>query len=204
MTAQLTYFSGSPFARMCRVMVIEWALPVEPVEFAFPPGPEMFALNPLGQVPALIRDGAETVFSTFLVLEALWEMAGRPAEAYDPGRDRQILMAALQATDACAAAAYQKWAGLGPVGRNAVGFDPGARNLERTLAALDWLDDHAATGRLRAGFTLPGVALACLCLWTDARERLDWRSRHRLRPIVETLAARPSFTATAPRKWSPD
>ena len=204
MTARLSYFSGSPFARMARVLVLEWALPVKPVEYSFPPGPEMFALNPLGQVPALIRDGEEAVFPTFLVLEALWEMAGRPAAAYDPDRDRLLLMAALQATDAYAAACYQKWAGLGPVGKNSIGFDPAERNRERVGSALDWLDKHAAGGRLREGVTLPGVALACLCLWADAREGLDWRKRPHLVPLVEALAARPGFAATRPRAWSPE
>lgn len=195
MSARLTYFPGSPFARMCRVIVIEWALPVEPVEYTFPPGPEMFALNPLGQVPALLRDGQEAVFPTFLVLEALWEMAGRP-EVYVPARDRQVLMAALQATDACAAACYQKWGGLRPVAHNALGFDPGERNLARAASALDWLD-----GRLERGVTLQGVAVACLCLWADAREGLDWRTRPRLTAVVEGLAERRSFQETLPSEW---
>ena len=184
-------------------MVIEWALPVEPVEYAFPPGPEMFAVNPLGQVPALIRDDAPTVFPTLLVLEALWDMAGSPPQAYAPA-DRQLLMTVLQATDAYAAACYQTWSGLGPVGRNAVGFDPGRRNLDRVQSVLDWLDAAAAGGGLRPGVTLPGVALACLCLWADAREGLDWRRRPHLVPTVDALGRRPSFAATRPRDWSPE
>ncbi|MBF9029593.1 glutathione S-transferase [Rhodobacterales bacterium HKCCE3408] len=195
--ARLTYFPGSPFARMCRVLVHEWDLPVEPVEHAFPPGPEMYAINPLGQVPALIL-GDRTVFPTFLVLETLWDMAGRP-DAYRPDDDRQPLLTVLQMGDAYTAACYQRWSGLGPVGHNAVGYDPAARNLERVAATLDWLETGTA---IREGLSMTGVALACLCLWADAREGLDWRSRAKLRAVVDALSGRDSFRATAPMAWS--
>jgi glutathione S-transferase len=49
--ARLAYFPGSPFARMARVLIEEWALPVDPDEWTFPPPEELFRLNPLGQVP---------------------------------------------------------------------------------------------------------------------------------------------------------
>jgi glutathione S-transferase len=68
MPAELTYFPGSPFARMCRVVILEFGLPVEFVEHKFPPAKEMFDVNPLGQVPALILEN-KTVFPTFLILE---------------------------------------------------------------------------------------------------------------------------------------
>ena len=77
MRARLAYTPGSPFARMARVSIREWALAVEEVEVAFPPPPEIFAVNPLGQVPVLTV-GGEAVFPTFLILERLWSMAGRP------------------------------------------------------------------------------------------------------------------------------
>jgi glutathione S-transferase len=199
---KLTYFSGSPFARMCRVLVIEWALPVTPVEYSFPPGPEMFAINPLGQVPALVADdGRPALFPTFLILEELWSMAGKPAAAYDPGRDRQLLMVILQACDAYAAACYYRWHGLGQVGRNAFDFTPRERNLDRVQNVLDWVE-NGVLGKLEPGVTVPGVALACLCKWADAREGLDWRSRPGLAAVVEELALRRSFDATIPRVFS--
>ncbi len=194
---KLTYFSGSPFARMCRVMVIEWDLPVEPVEYAFPPGPDMFAINPLGQVPALIRGDGKTIFPTFLVLEALWKMAGRPS-TYDADRDRQVLMTILQMTDAYVAACYQRWTGLGPVNRNAIGYDLAARHLDRVNSTLNWLE---TAGSVTPGVTLPGVALACLCLWADARDGLDWRRYPGLAIVVQDLDQRDSFAQTTPRVW---
>ena len=105
--ARLAYTAGSPFSRMARVCIREWALPVEEAEVAFPPPPETFAVNPLGQVP-LLTVGDEAVFPTLLILERLWSMAGRPRAAYDDARDRQVLVTLLQAGDALVAAYYQR------------------------------------------------------------------------------------------------
>jgi glutathione S-transferase len=194
---RLAYFSGSPFARMCRVLVSEWSLPVQTIELAFPSTDELRALNPLGQVPVLLRDDGTSLFPTVLIMEELWRMAGSPETAYRNG-DRQTLLTVLLATDAYAAACYQKWSGLRPVARNALGFDLGQRQRDRVVAVLDWVE----RGGVRPGVTLPGVALACLCLWADAREGLDWRRRPRLAAVIDGLAARDSFARTQPRKWS--
>jgi glutathione S-transferase len=197
---KLAYFPGSPFARICRVLILEWSLPVEPVEQTFPTGTEMFPFNPFGQVPALLRDDGTSLFPTFLILEELWQMAGGPAEAYGPG-DRQPLLVALQATDVHASMSYQKWTGLRPQAHNAIGFDLAERQRARVHTVLAWFERQAEAGVLRPGVTLPGVALACLCLWSDARERLDWRHPHLAR-LVNDLAARDSFAQTGPQPWS--
>ncbi|MGR3343549.1 MAG: glutathione S-transferase family protein [Paracoccaceae bacterium] len=198
--AQLTYFPGSPFARMARVLVIEWDLPVQPVECEFPPSDELFAENPLGQVPALIFPD-RSVFPTLLVLEKLWDMAGQPPAAYAPDFDRQTLMTILQMTDAMVAAFYQGWTGLEPIGENLIGYDPAERNLKRTQFGLDWLDERSTASTLRAGLNLPAVALACLVLWADSRGKLNWRDRHSLARLVDGLAAHDSFVATVPPDW---
>ncbi|MDW4549811.1 glutathione S-transferase [Defluviimonas sp. D31] len=202
MRAELAYFPGSPFARMGRVLIAEWGLAVKPVEWRFPPPVELFALNPLGQVPALLF-GDEAVFPTFMILERLWEMAGWPDEGYRPGAERQMLLTTLQAGDALAAAFYQDWSGLRPVAENHVGFDPAARNLERFARTLDWLEARAAKGVLRPGITLPGVAAACLLLWSEARGGPYWAGRPHLWSIVRALAGRDSFHATVPQSWAP-
>ena len=136
--AWLAYFPGSPFARMARVLIREWGLRVEEVEYQFPPSQELFEINPLGTVPVLLVDG-EATFPTLLVLERLWKLAGRPDAAYGPRRDRQVLLTVLQACDALVSARYQRWAGLGPVGTNHVGYDPAERHLARVGATLAWL-----------------------------------------------------------------
>ncbi len=201
-TATLAYFPGSPFARMARILVIEWGLPVTPVQWTFPPSPELFALNPLGQVPALVLPDGTTRAPTLIVLEHLWEMAGSPAAAYDPARDRQTLLTILQAGDAVVASLYQRWAGLGSVGPNLVGYDPGARNLERFENALGWAEGLLSDGRIARGITLPGVALAALLLWLEVRDGPEWRNRPGLARLVDELSPRASFEATRPQPWS--
>lgn len=198
----LSFTSGSPFARMARVLVREWSLPIEEREVGFPLPPDWFETNPLGQVPVLAL-GEERIFPTFLILERLWELAARPSEAYVPDADRQILLATLQAGDALATAAYIKWTGLQPVGANHIGYEIAPRNYERVHAVLAWLAGLRRDGRLREGVTLCGVALAALVLWADAREGLDWRRHGELAGLVDALAKRRSFQDTKPRVWQP-
>ena len=197
--ATLAYLPGSPFARMARVLVREWSLAVGEEEVPFPPPPGWFDVNPLGQVPVL-RIGGETVFPTLLVLERLWDMAGRPEAAYRPERDRQRLLVTLQAGDALTAALYQGWTGLRPVAPNHIGYDPAQRNLDRFARTLAWLESRP---RDAAGIDLPDLALACLILWSEARGGPARPTHPQLDRVVERLERRPSFAATRPGAWSP-
>jgi glutathione S-transferase len=204
--AVLSYTPGSPFARMARVAIREWALPVEEAEVVFPPPAEVSALNPLGQVPVLTVDG-QALYPTLIILERLWSMADRSGETtgetYDPARDRQLLLTILSAGDALVAATYQRWAGLGPVGPNVVGYDPAERNLGRVRATLDWLEANPRMAALGASITPPPVALACLLLWIEARGGLGWPVPPGLATIVAALDERESFRLTRPGAWRP-
>ena len=196
---RLVYLPGSPFARMARVLVREWRLPIAETEAPFPPPDWVFELNPLGQVPALAL-GEERVFPSFIILERLWALAGAPASAYRPEGERQVLLTTLQAGDALVAALYQRWAGLAPSRENHMGYDPAERNLARFDSVLGWI---ASGGRLREGLTLPGVAVACLLLSSDARGGPAWWEHDGLEALVEGLAARESFRQTQPPPWRP-
>ena len=204
MGARLPYFSGSPFARMARVLIDEWALPVATEEWKFPPDPALWDLTPAGQVPVLIEPDRPALFPTLLILERLWDMAGHPPDAYDPAADRQALLATLQAGDALVTAFYIGWTGLREVATNHIGYGLGERQLHRFGSVLDWLETRADAGDLRGGVTLPGVALACLVLWADARDGYPWRGRPGIEAVVDSLAARPSFSSTLPRVWAPE
>ncbi len=194
---QLTFFPGSPFARMARILIMEWNLPVTPTQQEFPPTPDLFRANPLGQVPALIMPDGTAVFPTFLVLEHLWEMAGKPTDAYAPQSQRQILMTILQACDALVAAKYQDWTGLGPVRENTIGYDPAERHLERLQKTLDWLESLIPSGELGQGITLPNIALSSTVLWMDVRGGPNWRGRANMEAAVDEIASRSSLTQTA-------
>jgi len=201
--ALLAVTPGSPFARMARVAIREWALPVEEVEVAFPPPAEVVALNPLGQVPVLSLEG-EAIFPTLIILERLWTMAGLRDAAYDPARDRQLLATVLAAGDALVAASDQRWAGLGPVAPNTVGHDPAERHLAPVRATPDWLETNPRMTASGDGVTPPPIALACLMLWIEARGGLGWPVPPRLAETVAPLDRRESFRRTRPPAWRPD
>jgi glutathione S-transferase len=203
MAARLLFFPGSPFARMARVLIREWSLPIVPEECPFPPGPELWETTPAGQVPVLVEPDRPPLFPTFLILERLWEIAGSPRDAYEPDRDRQVLLATLQAGDALVTAYYIGWTGLRETETNHVGYSLRDQNLLRFGSVLRWLDGKAAEGEVRDGVTLPGVALACLALWADARDGFPWRENGHLARLVDDLASRASFAGTAPQRWSP-
>jgi glutathione S-transferase len=202
----LHYIDGSPFARMARVLILEHGLPVALHEITeFPPSAEHLALNPLGQVPVLVSDG-ESLFPTRIVIAAILSQA-RPgavaAAVCRPERmlqDEQLLAVILAMGDTMVARQYAHWAGIGPVGRNLLGFDPAARNLERVLATLDWLEARVGeTGFWPGVISVQDVALACLILWSESRGPIAWLGRPRIEALVARLESRPSFAATVPR-----
>jgi glutathione S-transferase len=198
----LAFFPGSPFARMARVMVREWNLPVEEIEYPFPPPPELFEITPLGQVPVLLIEG-EAVFPSFLVLERLWAMAGHPAHAYRPDQDRQLLLTILQAGDALVAALYQGWAGLRPVGPNHIGYDPAKRHLARFRQSLAWFEARLPGRANQNELALSDLALACLLLWSEVRGGPGWQGHNGLELMVRRVEQRPSFVVTRPPPWRP-
>ncbi|MCY1126708.1 glutathione S-transferase family protein [Frigidibacter sp. RF13] len=201
------YVDGSPFARMLRVMARELGLAMEEREVIdFPPAPAFFEVNPLGQVPVLMVDGAPH-FPTEIAMEAMGDKAATFQEVPLPFRlsayplnDRQLLAVILALGDQIAGIRYRIWAGLKPVGPNRLGFDMDARGRERVTATLDWLESRLLSdGFLSEGLSLPDIAFACLILWTESRGPIAWRGRPRLETLVDRLAGRKSFRDTAPR-----
>lgn len=211
MTLTCHYLDGSPFARMVRVLARELSLDLEEVEITeFPPPTAFFALNPLGQVPVLVRDGI-ALFPTEIALAALIEAAtARRDDAAPPGlrdtapnlADRQLLSVILAFGDEVAALRYRDWAGLAPSYPNRLGFDLDARAGIRIAGTLDWLEARISRLGFRDdGIGLADIALASLILWTESRGPIAWRGRPGLEAMVNRMAGRASFIATEPRPW---
>ena len=203
----LYYIDGSPFARMARVLIREHALPVTLHEITeFPPPDDYLAINPLGHVPVLVRSG-QSLFPTRIVLDALLsqvpqagEVANAVTRADHALADEQVMAVILTMGDALAAHHYALWAGIGPVSRNRLGFDPAERNMVRVLATLDWLERRIGAGGFHPGtISVQDIALACLILWTESRGAIDWRGRPGIEAMLARLQQRPAFIATAPR-----
>ena len=202
----LHYIDGSPFARILRVLIVEHALPVTLHEITTFPPPDLMALNPMGHVPVLVRDGIAR-FPTGIAITALLQgiansasvatAIARPAQALD---DDQTLAVIFAMGDALVAHHYLDWAGFGPVSRNRLGFAPPERNMLRVTTTLDWLEARIGADGFQPGIiAVQDIALACLLLWTESRGPIAWRGRPRIEALVAKLQSRPSFSATEPR-----
>ena len=206
---------GSPFARMARVLLREYEVPcAEKLIEEFPPSPEYFEVNPLGQVP-VIEEGMNRFFPTSVVLNhivAKAQVLGAPKSDIartlfreeSREQDEQLLVVLLAMGDMMCAAQYQKWAGLAVVDRNRLGFEPAQRNMLRVYRTLDWLEQRATRGGFwPSAISVQDVVLACLILWSESRGPIQWRGRPKLEGIVSRLECRPSFTSTAPLPLDP-
>lgn len=196
--AKLYYFDASPFARLCRVLVDEWHVPVQMIDVSYPLPDDFFKINPLGQVPTLKTIG-ETIFPTSQIVEQLWAMTEEAQEPFlDPLADRQLLAVILELSDFLVNAVHIEFAGLEIVGENRLGFDMKERDFLRVQNGLNWLEDRAETWLTGDEPNVCDYALACLLLWSDSRRPIAWRNRAKLAGIVDQLAERQSFISTVP------
>ena len=190
MSRKLLYFDGSPFARILRILAREWQIPWDEDEITeFPFDDAIFRDTPFGQVPVLY-DGDEVLFPTAVILRRMAAIAGKAL-------DDQTVTVALQMGDALVAAKYQDWAGLGPVGANVLGFDPGQRNMKRVFQTLEWLEERIATDILAP----EAVTVAVFLEWTDSRGPIPWRGNAWREELVRTLSTRRAFEQTRPNPW---
>jgi glutathione S-transferase len=176
-THRLSCLPGSPFARTARALVLEWDLPVVPVEMGFPGQDEMFEVSPHGQVPGLLIETGAAVLPTLILLARLWRMAGGC-----PRRGNVIDRTAPR-----------------PVGPNRIGVGRVRRTPERFGRTNGW----RAAARLGERVTLPGVAAAGLVLRAGARGGGHGPLPDAVRTLVEALAGRPSLRQTMPQPRSP-
>lgn len=190
---ELLFTDGSPFARLVRVLIGVWQLPISTRDVGFPLPEEVDRLTPLGQVPVLIRDDGLPLFPTLNIVEHLAAMAGPGVPFAYHGKEREDLTVALAAGDAVAQAAYLGWAGLGPVGPNRLGLDLRARNLGRFNGTVRWLAERAEAE------TVTGLAIAVFLGWAGSRNVEGVELDHPSTAAFRALLERPEVAATAPR-----
>lgn len=208
MSLELHYIDGSPFARIVRILAREHAVAMRETEMAeFPPLDSFLEINPLGQVPVLMAEGV-AYFPTRIAVVALLTRLEQPskdvaatiARPTTEAQDDQDFAVILAMGDALAAHHYAKWAGIGPVDCNQLGFDPAERNMTRALRTLDWLEKRMQVGGFQPGhISVQDIALAAFILWTESRGPIQWRGRPQIERLVGSLESRASFVATVPR-----
>lgn len=208
MSLELHYIDGSPFARIVRILAREHAVVMHETEMAeFPPLDSFLEINPLGQVPVLMAEGV-AYFPTRIAIVVLLTRLKKPskdvaatiARPTTEAKDEQDFAIILAMGDALAAHHYAKWAGIGPVDCNQLGFDPAERNMTRALRTLDWLEKRMQVGGFQSGhISVQDIALAAFILWTESRGPIQWRGRPQIERLVGSLESRASFVATVPR-----
>ena len=198
---QLLSSPASPFVRKARVLLLE--TDQEDVEVrdvtSSPMGGEaaLNAANPLGKIPALIRDGAPTLYDSRVITRYLNDRAG--ADLYPQARLWDVLT--LEATGdelmtIAVAMTYEARFRAKPGLVWQDWLDAQWVKVDRTLDALEsrWMSH--LHGPLDMGQISVGCALGYLDLRHDAR---NWRARRdALSAWYATFAERPSMQATAP------
>jgi glutathione S-transferase len=197
---------GSPYARMARIVVLEKGLEsrveisVAKTRAADSP---YYDINPSGRVPYLVcADGVGLEEST-LICAYLDHLNGNPA--FDlPGGDRAWEARRLEALARSLLDGLSVWSRelARPENERSPGVIQHETDRARRLADL-W---EAEIDRpfMGGAFNMAQLTLAC-ALGLEARNPdFRWRARHpKLRLWFDRVAARPSFTATAPPDNAP-
>jgi glutathione S-transferase len=193
---KLFYASGSPYARLIRVVLRELGLAVEEVEVTVrDPNSALLPINPGGKVPALQLDDGTVLNESLLVLAYLdTRHAGRkllPMDGSDNWRTLSELGRAYAFLDA-----VTMWNRELRFGQHAPGVI--ALEKERAERAADALEAALADGGYSGPLDAAQIVLgAALENFTRRHKVWDWRSgRPRLSLFLDAIARRPSFAAT--------
>ena len=192
---------GSPYARMARIVAIEKGLEKR-VEVIFAQtrtaGSPYYRINPSGRVPYLLRDDGVGMEESALICDWFDQLDGKPAFALPAGEAgweaRRLEGLARSLLDGLSV-----W--LRETYRPESERSPGVirHEIERAQRMLDLWEREIGHPWMRGALNMAQLTLAC-ALGLEARNPdFDWRSGHAaLRDWYAPLAARPSFTATAP------
>ena len=193
----------SPFARKCRVALLETGLEgVEVVEVATTPvatDPGVAAANPVGKIPVLVREDGPAIHDSRVICRFLDAQAGagggRSGTLYPEARIWEVLTLEAMADgimEAAVITVYQARFG----GEGTSWLDGQWERVARSLDALEarWMPNLA--GPLHMGQVAVGCALGYLDFRHGAR---PWREgRPALAAWEARFAERDAMRATAP------
>lgn len=199
---KLYKLSPSPYVRKVHVMLIETGL-IDGVELIsganspMDPDPELTALNPLGKIPALVRDDGGTLYDSRVICRYLDAKAG--AGFYPESRIWEVLTLEATADGMLDAALAMVYEGRfrEPEKQSEDWVEAQWLKVARALDALEarWMS-HLA-GPVDAGQIALGCALGYLDLRHEAR---GWRNGHpELSAWYARFADRASMQETAPQ-----
>jgi glutathione S-transferase len=196
---KLLYQTHSPFARKALVFAHEAGLAsrIEVVHHETSPtlrNEDVYAQNPLGKVPVLLRPGAPPLFDSDVICACLDTL--NPGQKLIPAEgEARWLALRLQAVAqglAEAGIAYRWETVRRPAGLR---YDPLKEGLQgKLIATYAWLESEADLGSpLHVGH----IAIATTLTWLEFRNLPAFREgRPRLSKWLDRFAQRPSMLAT--------
>ncbi|MBM9593513.1 glutathione S-transferase [Roseitranquillus sediminis] len=198
---QLLHSPASPFVRKARVTAIEAGIAdrIELVDVhtsAVATHQAVAAANPVGKIPALIREDGPTLYDSRVICRYLDWLAG--SRLYPESRIWEVLTLESLADgmmDAAVLITYERR--FRDEGKRHEGWMQGQR--DRISRSLDALADRWMS-HLGGPLTVGQIAVACALAYLDFRhEDLDWRAGHgALSDWYEKFASRESMIATRP------
>jgi glutathione S-transferase len=195
---KLLYQTHSPYARKTLVFVHEAGLAgqVEVIHHETSPlrrNEAVFAANPLGKVPVLLRPGLPALFDSDVICAYLDTLHAERKLIPPDGELRwQALRLQAVAQGLADAGIAIRWeTQRRPKEMRYAPLRDGY--VEKLLAGYDWLNDELATeSPLHVGH----IALATTLSWLEFRELPTFRQRPRLARWFEEFSRRPSMLAT--------
>jgi Glutathione S-transferase len=195
---KLLYQTHSPYARKALVFAHEAGLAerIEVIHHETSPlrrNETVFAANPLGKVPVLLRPGLPALFDSDVICAYLDTLhAGRkliPAEGEARWRALQVQAVAQGLADAGIAIRWETQR------RPKELRYPALRDgyVEKLLASYDWLEREFDTA---SAIDIGHVALATAFSWLEFRELPTFRHRPRLTRWFDEFSKRDSMLAT--------
>ena len=202
---KLRYNPMSPYVRKCTVLIEETGLgdrvervPTHPwAEFT-----DVHTVNPLGKVPALVREDGGVLYDSAVICEYLDSLHGGPRMFPAPGEARwtairrQTLGGGI--VDAGGDALRE---------RRRVAHERSPGWIARQMAAVDrCLDTLEKEAPAFAGIDIGLIAIGVGLGFMDFRHPdHEWRaSRPGLAGWFAEVSERPSFAGTVPEEWVPE
>ena len=195
---KLIYSPTSPFVRKVSAMAIEAGVEGRIERVTLKPGDaELAAINPLGKVPALVRDDGTALAGSSVICEYLDSLSQGARLFPAEGEARWRALGRLAIADGIMEAAVLRvQEGWRDEGERSPGWVE-----KQTLKIADALDHFEAdTPPPGDPLTIDTLTLGCAIGYVDLRAPDEgWRaSRPKLAAWYEAFAERPSMAATRP------
>ena len=197
--------TSSPYVRKVRVVMVEKKLDfVFETEDVWAVGTTISESNPLGKVPCLIMEGAESLFDSRVIVEYLDTLSPVGKLIPSVGRERAEIKTWEALADGLMDAAIlarleATWTGRTKAQRSQAWIDRQMAKVNDAVKAMDrgLGDKPYCTG---IHLSLADIAVGCALGYLDFRfPQLPWRTDYpNLVKLHDKLLQRPSFADTLP------